>query len=339
MNKKVIGFSVGLSMVLVSVLGVSAQVMTDTSAPVPTLYTTTTVEPTVGIMPISASLGDVDVVQTSTCLDLQSTSLRYKAGDAMTNGEVSVLQDFLVASSVLKTQVTGFFGLATFSAVKQFQKQVGLNPTGYVGPLTKAKIKEMSCNGVALSQGQNQGKGSQGQSGQGGQNGMMPKPPMTRFENGSGTPPMMGRPPMFGSTTPGFPPRQDMGTGTMKMPPMGVACTALARLCPNGQMMARNPMNCEWITASCDQGMSSSSMVMPRPMPGDTSKPPMGGSATMPPMGVPAKGVMCTMEMRMCPNGTPVPRDANCVWHTEKCATTIPQSGQAMPMPVSATGL
>jgi hypothetical protein len=300
MNKKVIGFSVGLSMVFVSVFGVSAQSASDATAPVPTLYALPA-EAMRDIMPISASVGDVDTTQTSTCIDLQSASLRYKANDTSTSGEVSVLQDFLVATSLLKTQVTGFFGLATFSAVKQFQKNVGLNPTGYVGPLTKAKIKEMSCNGEVVPLSQSQGQGQGGQAPQGGQNGVQQKPPMMRFENGSGTPPMMGRPPMnassstlppmYGSTTPGFPPRQGMGmgmsSGTPKMPPTAVACTMEARLCPDGRMMARNPMNCEWITASCGQGQGVGSSTNP-------PKPPVmiRGSATMTPAMPPIRGQM-----------------------------------------------
>lgn len=295
MNKKVIGFSVGLSMVFVSVLGVSAQSASDATAPVPTLYALPA-EAIRDIMPISASVGDVDTTQTSTCLDLQSASLRYKATDAITNGEVSMLQDFLVATSLLKTQVTGYFGLATFSAVKQFQKKYGFSPTGYVGPLTKARIKEMSCNGEVVPLSQNQGQPQQG-----GQNGIQPKPAVLPFTNGSGTPTMMGRPPMnassspfplmYGSTTPGFPPSQWMGmsSGTPKIPPTAVACTMEARLCPDGRMMARNPMNCEWITASCGQGQGQGV--------GGSTNPPKApmmirGSATMTPAMPPVKGQM-----------------------------------------------
>jgi peptidoglycan hydrolase-like protein with peptidoglycan-binding domain len=305
MNKKVIGFSVGLSMVFVSVLGVSAQSASDATAPEPTLYALPA-EAIRDIMPISASVGDVDTIQTSTCLDLQSASLRYKATDSMTNGEVSMLQDFLVATSLLKTQVTGYFGLATFSAVKQFQKKSGFSPTGYVGPLTKAKIKEMSCNGEVVPLSQNQGQQWQGQPQQGGQNGIQPKPAVLPTTNGSGTPTMMGRPPMnasasplppvYGSTTPGFPPSQWMGmsSGTPKMPPTAVACTMEARLCPDGRMMARNPMNCEWITASCGQGQGQGIGSSTKPLPTIAPKPPMmiRGSATMTPAMPPVKGQM-----------------------------------------------
>jgi hypothetical protein len=337
MHKKVIKVSLGLSMMLVSVLGVSAQTAPDVQVAVPTLYS---------VEPVTATVGDVDPTQTSTCVSLTSDALRYRSSDATTNGEVSVLQDFLVATSVLKSQVTGYFGLATFSAVKQFQKRTGLNPTGYVGPLTKAKIKDISCNGAQLpdAPGATNGKS---QPSQPGQPGVAPRPML--FDNGSGTPPMPRPPvngssspfpPMYGSTTPGFPPVPPQGTGTPNMPP--VACTAIAQLCPDGRMMARNPMTCEWITASCGTSGSTSSPVTPRPVPVPPvmAKPPVTtGSATMTPATpVRPTGIMCTMEMRMCPNGTPVPRDANCVWHTEKCATTNPvQTNPGAPMP--ATGI
>lgn len=332
-------------MMLVSVLGVSAQTTPDTQAAVPTLYS---VEPT--IMPISATVGDVDPTQTSTCVTLSSDALRYRSSDTTTNGEVSALQDFLVATSLLKSQVTGYFGLATFSAVKQFQKRTGLNPTGYVGPLTKAKIKDVSCNGAQLPQAGQQGQMSPQMPTQGGQ-GSVGMPPIP-FGNGSGTPPMPRPPvngsssvfpPMHGSTTPGFPPMPPQGTGTPKNPPV-VACTLEARLCADGRVMARNPMTCEWITSSCNPGMSSSSPVNPRPLPVPLppimAKPPVvTGSATMTPSTPRPTGIMCTMEMRMCPNGTPVPRDANCVWHTEKCAATANpmQTNPGTPMP--ATGI
>lgn len=326
-------------MMLVSVLGVSAQTASDMQTAVPTLYTA---EPAVSV---TATSGDVDPTQTSTCVVLNSDALRYRSSDATTNGEVSVLQDFLVATSILKSQVTGYFGLATFSAVKQFQKRTGLNPTGYVGPLTKAKIKDVSCNGAQLPPTGQQGQMSPQMPVQGGQ-GSMGMPPMP-FGNGSGTPPMM-HPPfngssspfppmMHGSTTPGFPPMPPQGTGTPKNPP-AVACTMEARLCADGHVMARNPMTCEWITASCSPGMSSSSPITP--LPPVMAKPPMTtGSATMTPATPRPTGIMCTMEMRMCPNGTPVPRDANCVWHTEKCAATINpmQTNPGAPMP--ATGI
>jgi peptidoglycan hydrolase-like protein with peptidoglycan-binding domain len=93
---------------------------------------------------VYAETGDVDTASVSTCTDLQN-NLRYRTRDASVNGEVSLLQDFLQAKGYLHTEPTGFFGLMTFQAAKDFQRNVGLSPTGYVGPLTRAKIKVASC--------------------------------------------------------------------------------------------------------------------------------------------------------------------------------------------------
>jgi hypothetical protein len=38
---------------------------------------------------------------------------------------------------------TGIFGPATFLAVQQFQQKYGINPTGYVGPITREKLNSM----------------------------------------------------------------------------------------------------------------------------------------------------------------------------------------------------
>ncbi|KKU80969.1 MAG: SpoIID/LytB domain protein [Parcubacteria group bacterium GW2011_GWA1_47_8] len=65
--------------------------------------------------------------------------------DVNTDNEVPTLQDFLNAKGFLRSEPTGFFGLATFKAAKDYQASIGLTPTGYVGPLTRAKIKAMTC--------------------------------------------------------------------------------------------------------------------------------------------------------------------------------------------------
>ena len=149
--------------------------------------------------------GDIDTTVTSTCIDLKSDMLRYKATDAATGGEVSELQDFLIAGGFLKTQATGYFGLGTFTAVKMYQKSIGLTPTGYVGLLTKAKIKERSC-----SVGQN-----------------------------TDTAPQSG-----------------LYNGSVNLPvkPGVVACTMEARLCPDGTMMPRDMKTCQWLDTKCGGG-------------------------------------------------------------------------------------
>lgn len=77
------------------------------------------------------------------CVDLPKNLYRYAESD-----QVKTLQDFLYASSFLKAKPNGYFGVGTFSAVKEFQKSVGLSQVGSVGPATRKEIKRISCGGT-----------------------------------------------------------------------------------------------------------------------------------------------------------------------------------------------
>jgi hypothetical protein len=91
---------------------------------------------------------DLDVDTTfGGCVDI-STNLRYRSRDATTNGQVSLLQDFFQAQGYLDSEPTGYFGLLTVRAAQNFQRANGLSPTGFVGPLTRAKIKSITCGVV-----------------------------------------------------------------------------------------------------------------------------------------------------------------------------------------------
>ncbi|MEI6042594.1 MAG: peptidoglycan-binding protein [bacterium] len=92
-----------------------------------------------------AQQADVDPQGDSLCVSIFN-NLRYRATDANTNAEVSVLQDFLQAGGYLKSNPVGFFGIMTTAAVKKFQKENNISPTGYVGPITRQKIKDQSCS-------------------------------------------------------------------------------------------------------------------------------------------------------------------------------------------------
>lgn len=61
------------------------------------------------------------------------------------NSLVSTLQSDLSADSSIYPEklVTGYFGSLTLKAVKRFQAKYGISQTGYVGPLTRAKLNEM----------------------------------------------------------------------------------------------------------------------------------------------------------------------------------------------------
>ncbi len=95
----------------------------------------------------SAQTADVDTSSDNSCAIITS-NLRYLSRDANGSTDVSILQDFLSTRGYLKSQPTGFFGSATRRAVIAFQNDNGLRatPPGYVGPGTRAKIKEIDCN-------------------------------------------------------------------------------------------------------------------------------------------------------------------------------------------------
>lgn len=79
-----------------------------------------------------------------TCLDLQ-INLRYRMRDTATSDDILSLQDYLQANGYLHVEPTGFFGVLTLQAAKNFQQANGISPTGFVGPITRAKIKALSC--------------------------------------------------------------------------------------------------------------------------------------------------------------------------------------------------
>ena len=89
--------------------------------------------------------GDVDPApDNSDCISI-TNNLRYRSRDINTNGEVSTLQDFLQSQNYLNSEPTGYFGLLTLKAVKDFQSANSINPTGYVVPITRAKISTLTC--------------------------------------------------------------------------------------------------------------------------------------------------------------------------------------------------
>jgi peptidoglycan hydrolase-like protein with peptidoglycan-binding domain len=91
--------------------------------------------------------GDVDPnPNTGSCVNLNN-NLRYQSRDTNTNGEVSTLQDFLQSKGYLNNEPTGYFGFLTLKAVMSFQNGSGIDATGYVGPITRAKIKSVTCDG------------------------------------------------------------------------------------------------------------------------------------------------------------------------------------------------
>ncbi|MDD5056051.1 MAG: PKD domain-containing protein [Candidatus Peribacteraceae bacterium] len=95
--------------------------------------------------------GDIDTEDQSECLVL-TKDLRLRSRDAKTEGEVSLLQDFLNTRGYLKAEPTGFFSVSTFAAVKAFQKEMKLRPTGFVSVLTRKAIEKVSCEDAPVTQ-------------------------------------------------------------------------------------------------------------------------------------------------------------------------------------------
>ncbi|MBI2474692.1 MAG: peptidoglycan-binding protein [Candidatus Taylorbacteria bacterium] len=82
------------------------------------------------------------------CFDIQ-TNLSYRSRDAETGGQVSLLQDYLSANGYFNQEPTGYYGLLTVAAVKKFQNAYGIaGASGYFGPTSRAKLKELTCGGT-----------------------------------------------------------------------------------------------------------------------------------------------------------------------------------------------
>jgi len=91
------------------------------------------------------TLGDINPNASTSCASI-THNLAYRSKDVSTDGDVSTLQDFLQTKKFLKSEPTGYFGLLTQSAVRKFQSANNILSTGYVGPITREKIKNQICS-------------------------------------------------------------------------------------------------------------------------------------------------------------------------------------------------
>jgi len=82
----------------------------------------------------------------NSCLTLPG-NLGYGANDFHSSNSVTALQNFLNAQGYFNSAYlgTGRFGAITLHAVTQFQAANGIRATGFVGPLTRAAIMQISC--------------------------------------------------------------------------------------------------------------------------------------------------------------------------------------------------
>lgn len=77
---------------------------------------------------------------------LLTTNLKEGSRDVNTNGQVTLLQNFLREKGYLNEPSSGYFGKQTKQAVKAFQVANGIDSNGQVGPITRASINLISCN-------------------------------------------------------------------------------------------------------------------------------------------------------------------------------------------------
>ncbi len=89
---------------------------------------------------ISFLLININQVSALNCIDLKSNLKRYNE-----SSDVLALQNFLVDKGFLNAKPNGYFGNGTLSAVKKYQKSIGLSQSGQVFPLTRAAIKKETC--------------------------------------------------------------------------------------------------------------------------------------------------------------------------------------------------
>lgn len=94
-----------------------------------------------------AEEAEITNIVNNNCLDLKK-SLRYRMRDILDKKDIWNLQNFLKNENLFNVSPTGYFGTITLKSVKSFQKKYNINPIGIVGPLTRAKILEISCASI-----------------------------------------------------------------------------------------------------------------------------------------------------------------------------------------------
>jgi hypothetical protein len=76
----------------------------------------------------------------ASCTDIPKNLFRYQESSTILS-----LQNFLFEKGYLKNKPNGYFGAGTLGAVKLYQKSLGLEQVGSVGPATRAAIKKETC--------------------------------------------------------------------------------------------------------------------------------------------------------------------------------------------------
>jgi peptidoglycan hydrolase-like protein with peptidoglycan-binding domain len=86
----------------------------------------------------------ISVPVSSACVSL-TYNMEIGSRDVFTAGQVSVLQNYLNQAGYMHYPATGYYGTLTFNAVRAFQAANGISQVGLIGPLTRAKIQQLSC--------------------------------------------------------------------------------------------------------------------------------------------------------------------------------------------------
>jgi hypothetical protein len=215
--------------------------------------------------------------------------------------------------------------------IRAFQKAYGISQVGVIGPITRAKLRALGC----------------------GTNGNTPIVPLT----GATITPITTGGTVQTMCAQGATGCADVIVTKPKVL-IPIGCVTMAyRACPDGAAMPRDA-SCNWHPEQCSTSQngisplnaSNTDVVIPTPVvinPNVTTNgqlqvvtqspvPKSFTATTTPPVQVNRPtGIMCTMEMRLCPNGDPMYRDSSCGWHPENCAASTNNGMQCTKDPVT----
>ena len=78
------------------------------------------------------------------CVDFPS-NFGYGSNDEVTYGKVSELQEFLRIHGYYQGKLTGYYYSKTKEALRMYQKENNILPTGLLGPITRKHMNQVSC--------------------------------------------------------------------------------------------------------------------------------------------------------------------------------------------------
>ncbi len=123
-----------------------------TTPPVTPVVTTPAVTTDDFVRPLPQA-SSIKMTYSGQCLNIPRNT-KYGDRDSKTRGSVSMLQDFLYKQGYLSSAPTGYFGASTRDAAALFQSTYGIptsNPVGIVGPASREKIRQITCERVNIS--------------------------------------------------------------------------------------------------------------------------------------------------------------------------------------------